>query len=391
MRLKIKSFKKKPAIPTNYENDIWLKLQAAIGAIHSGRPIQNSREELYRAVEDLCIHKKAASLCRRLENELDGHIGRALQALVGRTPDTLAFLGIVGAAWEAHCSRMLTVRSVFLYLDRAYIIHNKKFSQPGASSRATAAAGSMLPPQRPAGATGVYAAQSLWDMAIRLFRRHLAASGREEVTKKTVRGILVLIGKERQGETIDRSLLKNLLRMMVSLGIYSHRFERPFLSATAAFYRDETARGMHQLEVPDYLQEVERRLLEETRRSMHYLDTSTRDALLTVVEKEMLTCYIGPLLDKGFAMLAGAHRVDDLHRMYILFRRPTAHKAGAHDAMCAALLEFTKKKGTGIIADTANEKAMVSLLLTFNDRINALLAEAFEGNAAFMKAQKDAW
>ena len=102
---------------------MWSTLKAAIGAIHADAPIQNSREDLYRAVEDLCVHKRAASLCRRLETELDGHIGRMLQALVGQTPDTLAFLALVSTAWHVHCSRMLTIRSIFLYLDRAYIIH----------------------------------------------------------------------------------------------------------------------------------------------------------------------------------------------------------------------------------------------------------------------------
>lgn len=61
----------------------------------------------------------------------------------------------------------------------------------------------------------------------------------------------------RMGETVDRSLLKHLLRMFSALGIYSESFERQFLDCTADFYAAEGTRFMQQTDVPDYLKHVE--------------------------------------------------------------------------------------------------------------------------------------
>jgi cullin-4 len=172
---------------------------------------------------------------------------------------------------------MLVIRSIALYLDRTYVIQN----------------------------SGV---RSLWDMGLQLFRLNLSAC--PEVESKTVSGLLRLIEKERwdlvvyfskhvlahqpisgrsviiavemlkifslselvwnlnlswttwlpacrMGETVDRSLLKHLLRMFSALGIYSESFERQFLDCTADFYAAEGTRFMQQTDVPDYLKHVE--------------------------------------------------------------------------------------------------------------------------------------
>ena len=45
------------------------------------------------------------------------------------------------------------------------------------------------------------------------------------VQTRTVDGLLLLIDQERSGDTVDRSLLKSLLRMLSDLGIYHEAFE----------------------------------------------------------------------------------------------------------------------------------------------------------------------
>jgi cullin-4 len=49
-----------------------------------------------------------------------------------------------------------------------------------------------------------------------------------------------------------------------------------FLQATDALYTTEGRRLMQELEVPEYLAHVEKRLLEENERVLHYLDSGTR-------------------------------------------------------------------------------------------------------------------
>lgn len=54
-----------PKLPENFEDDTWEKLQRAVVAVQTQQPIATSREELYRAVNDLCVHKMGAKLYDR--------------------------------------------------------------------------------------------------------------------------------------------------------------------------------------------------------------------------------------------------------------------------------------------------------------------------------------
>lgn len=55
-------------------------------------------------------------------------------------------------------------------------------------------------------------------MGLQIFNKYILSY--PEIQKKTIQGILKLINKEREGDIIDKVLLKNLLRMFVSLQVY---------------------------------------------------------------------------------------------------------------------------------------------------------------------------
>lgn len=58
---------------------------------------------------------------------------------------------------------------------------------------------------------------SLRDMGLELFRNHIISD--RMVQSKTIDGILLLIGRERSGEAVDRSLLRSLLSMLSDLQV----------------------------------------------------------------------------------------------------------------------------------------------------------------------------
>jgi cullin-4 len=64
----------KPKLPDNYEEVTWSKLQAAVQAIFNYQRIGTSLEELYKACENLCLHKMAPSLYKRLAGEIEEHL-----------------------------------------------------------------------------------------------------------------------------------------------------------------------------------------------------------------------------------------------------------------------------------------------------------------------------
>ncbi|CAI5508271.1 unnamed protein product [Closterium sp. Naga37s-1] len=346
----------KPQLPPDYEETTWAKLREAVTAIHEKRAVSCSLEELYRAVEGLCLHKMAAGLYSRLQAECDRHIAAKLQLLLAQgSPDPVLFLEHVAATWRDFCEQMLMIRSIALYLDRTFAMQ--------------------------ASGAGV---QSLWDMGLRLFRSHL--EGVPEVERRTVAGLLQLIERERSGDTVDRSLLKNLVGMFSALGVYSSSFERQFLEETAEFYSSEGSRFMQQTDVRDYLKLVETRLQEENDRCVHYLPSSTRKALIATTEAQLLEKHTGAIVDKGFGMLMEASESGDLHRMYALFAR-----VNALDALRVALSSHVKAAGQAVVMDADKDGDMVAGLLALKARVDGLWEASFHHNEAFGIAIKEAF
>ncbi|KAL4200513.1 hypothetical protein AMTRI_Chr02g253910 [Amborella trichopoda] len=352
-KLVIRPFKDKPKLPTNFEEDTWAKLKSAISAILLKQPVSCSLEELYQAVNDLCLHKMGGNLYKRIQKECEEHISKTIQSLVGQSPDLVVFLSLVEKCWQDLCDQLLMIRGIALYLDRTYVIQTS-------------------------------IVRSLWDMGLQLFRKHLSLC--PEVEHKTVTGLLRLIERERLGEAIDRALLNHLLRMFTSLGIYTESFEKPFLECTSEFYASEGVKYMQQSDVPDYLKHVELRLHEEHERCFVYLDAATRKPLVLTAERQLLVNHTAAILDKGFTLLMDANRIPDLHRMYVLFAKVHALELLRH-----ALSSYIRSTGQSIVMDEEKDKDMVSCLLEFKARLDTIWEQSFNYNDVFSNTIKDAF
>lgn len=233
----------KPTLPDNYQEKTWEKLQKAVVAIQTSKSIEYSLEELYQAVENMCSHKMDSQLYTKLTNLTESHVKLNIKTFFADTNDKLVYLKKMDECWQSHCQQMIMICSIFLYLDRTYVLQNPTV-------------------------------HSIWDMGLDLFRSHIAMNS--TVQKRTVEGLLLLIEKERNGDSVDRTLLKSLLRMLSDLQIYQDAFEDKFLTATKNLYQAEGQKKMQELEVPDYLLHVDKRLAEENERLLHYLDPLTK-------------------------------------------------------------------------------------------------------------------
>jgi len=351
-KLVIKPLKKAPKLPDNFEQETWAKLHAAVLAVHRKQRVVHSFEELYRAVEDMCLQNMAASVYERLQQECEKHIEAALTALQGQTPDPLAFLSLMHACWAAHCEEMHTLRSVFLYLDRTYVMQTSK--------------------------------TSLWDMGLSIFRQHL--SGRPEVGSKVRHGLLRLIEKERLGDQVERSLIHELLRMFHDLNMYSSHFESHFLQATTAFYTAEAAEHLHSSDVPTYVLHVRARLQQEEQRVLHYLHISTRNPLMAAARLTLLATHVDSIIEKGFDSLIDQGRHEDLGRMYELYA-----SVDALPKLRQAFSAYIKRIGAAMVSDTEKDRVLVQELLVFKDKLDQLLARAFVSNESFSHSLKEAF
>lgn len=222
-------------------------------------------------------------------------------------------------------------------------------------------------------------------MGLELFSDHIASNN--VVQSRTVEGILMLIEKERNGEVVDRTLLKSLLRMFSDLQIYKDAFESKFLVATKQLYQAEGKNKMQQLDVPEYLRHVDKRLVEENERLLHYLDSCTKLQLVFTIERQLLAEHTAGILQKGLNQLLEENRISDLTLLYSLFNRV---KNGTVE-LCAAFNAFIKTKGKTLVIDPEKDKTMVQDLLDFKDKMDYIVQNCFERNEKFSHSLREAF
>ncbi|XP_043219295.1 cullin-4B-like [Amphibalanus amphitrite] len=354
-KLVIKNLRERPKLPENYQEVTWSKLKEAVLAIQQSRSITYSLEELYQAVENMCNHKMAAQLYANLKALTEAHVKQQVLGFLGdELADRDLFLRAMNECWQSHCRQMIMVRSIFLYLDRTYVLQSP-------------------------------AVLSIWDMGLDTFRTHVITD--ELVQNRTVTGLLSLIGCERAGEAVDRILLKSLLRMLCDLQIYQAAFEDRFLQATDRLYAAEGQRLLHERDVPQYLAHVDRRLQEEHERLLYYLDASTRRMLIYSVEKQLISEHLVTLLQKGLDQLLEQGRHQELRLLYSLVSRV---KNGLVE-LGTGMSTYVKKRGRTIVVDEEKDRAMVQELLEFKDHMDNIMVQCFQNNDKFMQLLRDAF
>ena len=121
-KLVIKNFKEKPKLPDNYQEVTWKKLEEAVAAIHNSTAIQYSLEELYQAVENMCSHKMSITLYENLKTQCEAHVKTKLARFTGDMTESVLFLKDIDQCWQSHCRQMIMIRSIFLFLDRTYVL-----------------------------------------------------------------------------------------------------------------------------------------------------------------------------------------------------------------------------------------------------------------------------
>ena len=237
-----------------------------------------------------------------------------------------------------------------------------------------------------------------------------------ELKKNVKDAVLALVDKERDGEKVDRALVKNILGIFVEMGMggmeaYEQDFEAHLLTNTAAFYSRKASVWIDEDSCPDYLVKAEDCLKREKERVGHYLHASSESKLLKEVEKEVLAAYETQLLEKehsGCAVLLRDDKTEDLARMFRLFKRipaglpPVAdifkkhvEKEGvtlvkqAEDAAGAKKDPGAKDKAAAAAAST--EQVFVRSVIQLHDKYLQYVIDCFSNDSLFHRALKEAF
>ena len=237
-----------------------------------------------------------------------------------------------------------------------------------------------------------------------------------ELKKNVKDAVLALVDKERDGEQIDRALVKNILGIFVEMDMggmeaYEQDFEAHLLTNTAAFYSRKASVWIDEDSCPDYLVKAEDCLKREKERVGHYLHASSESKLLKEVEKEVLAAYETQLLEKehsGCAVLLRDDKTEDLARMFRLFKRipaglpPVAdifkkhvEKEGvtlvkqAEDAAGAKKDPGAKDKAAAAAQST--EQVFVRSVIQLHDKYLQYVIDCFSNDSLFHRALKEAF
>ncbi|CAL9194849.1 unnamed protein product [Musa hybrid cultivar] len=233
----------------------------------------------------------------------------------------------------------------------------------------------------------------------------------QEIKGKVKDAVISLIDQEREGEQIDRALLKNVLDIFVEIGLgnmdcYENDFEADLLKDTAAYYSRKASNWILEDSCPDYMLKAEECLKREKDRVAHYLHSSSEQKLLEKVQHELLFAYASQLLEKehsGCHALLRDDKVDDLSRMYRLFCRiprgldPVSQIFKQHvTAEGTALVKQAEDAASNKKAEKRDvvglqEQVFVRKVIELHDKYLSYVNECFQNHSLFHKALKEAF
>ena len=380
----IQPFKHNQQMDEEYANKTWQTLHNAIHEIHKQNASGLSFEELYRNAYNMVLHKFGDKLYQGLSDTITAHLRTVAEHV--QTANDTEFLSELKDKWDKHKISSIMIRDILMYMDRTYVVAQKKVA--------------------------------VYERGLHIFRDEVVTLTltlttdpdpnpnpnpnqvvrNPRVKDRLLEMLLNLVARERAGEMIPRGLIKTITGMLFELGleVYSKDFEQPFLQRSADFYKIESNEYLAQNSAPDYMKKAERRLLEEEDRVSHYLDARTEPKIKEVAERELVARHMRQLAEmknSGCVVMLEDNKVEDLARMYKLFKRvtqPTSGLAVIREIMTA----HVKTRGTELVQEEEHKGdpvLYVQGLLTLRDKYQQVIEQAFENDKQFTNALNQAF
>ncbi|PGH33409.1 Cullin 3 [[Emmonsia] crescens] len=326
----------------------WAVLASSLREIHTKNASNLSFEELYRNAYKLVLIKKGPDLYDRvselerdwLQNEVLSKVTAIVApslALEVDAVDTLdqanerriageRFLLRLKEVWEDHQLCMGMITDVLMYMDRV-ILQDKL---------------------RP----------SIYVTAMCLFRDYVLKSdigGDRPITVADVfeATVLFMIRLEREGNIIDRALIRHCVYMLEGLyetdkeeesgKLYVTSFEPSFLESSRLFYLAEGQRLLATADASTFCKRVAERLQEEEDRCRYTLSPVTEDKIKQVIDENLIEQHIGDVIsmpDSGVKYMLDNDRLADLKNVYELNSRVDGKKRALTSAVQARIVEL---------------------------------------------------
>ncbi|EFC39897.1 predicted protein [Naegleria gruberi] len=220
------------------------------------------------------------------------------------------------------------------------------------------------------------------------------------IKKDMAQALLDKIYKEREGDLIDRSMMKDGITLFIEMGLgslnaYDEDFERTLLQNTQSYYSIQSSKWIAEDSCPDYMKKTEEKLESEERRATAYLHTNTKPKLISKVQDELIRKHQTTLLNMDgsglVALLKTGDKHEDLSRMYTLFDRIESLQP-----MSEKLRDFITEEGVKIHTNQCQQenidaKGYIEELLKLHLTYSKLVNIQFKQNPLFLDALRDAF
>ncbi|KAJ2985024.1 hypothetical protein NUW58_g5755 [Xylaria curta] len=327
----------------------WEKLREALRDIHTQNAGNLSFEQLYRYSYKIVLSKSGQLLYDRVKEfeetwfaekvmppisvlitknlvsiTLDGALGTSV---VERRAMGERFLKVVRSSWEHHNMCMNMIADILMYLDRGY---GQEHHRP-----------------------------SIYTATIGLFRDNilrgnLGATGSiYQVSNILNATIIDQINMEREGDVIDKALLRSCISMLEGLfetdkeresdRLYLTTFEPYFIQTSHEFYRAECERLLREADARAWLRQTQKRLAEETARCQTTISPLSERSITIVIEEELITKHLEEFLQlegSGIRAMIDNDRVEDLKILYSLVSRVDDKVPVLRNALSVRVMEL---------------------------------------------------
>lgn len=346
--------------PDEYYDTVWKRLEASLLAIFADEKLPYSNEELYRGVEIVCRQRKAAGLYEKLKSTCSWNISHNVYEpliQISGNDNAVDVLQSVVRAWSRWNKQLVTIRSIFFYLDRSYLLHSAS-----------------LP--------------SIEEMGINEYRTNIFMP--QQLKSKILQGACDLVSADRSGDENARNdnLYRDAIKMFHSLAVYTKFFEPILMSESEQYYMSWAERTVSTTDLAGYVESCVKLIDQETRRcDMFGLDQTTKKALEQYLEDISVDQRQARLLvvdDAGD--LLGKDKPDTMSQLYSLLQR-----RGLGEKLRPAFEAFIVKQGCEIVFDEEREQDMVVRLLDFKKKLDLILEHSFQRHEGLGHSLREAF
>lgn len=214
----------------------------------------------------------------------------------------------------------------------------------------------------------------IYTASMGLFRDHIIRASLDPNDSDSFKVVSLLNGiildqiqMEREGDIIDRNLIRSCVYMLEGLyetddedeneKLYLTSFEPAYLGASRAHYQSEAERTLRQADAASFLRHTQKRLDEEHERCHSTLSHLTAPKIQKVIEDEVVRKHIAEVVEmeaSGARHMFDNDRFDDLRLMYELVGRVDSKKATLSKALRTRIVELGTDINNASAAATAS-------------------------------------